>query len=90
MPLKRKIDHWDHYYRIASSRPDLKEFKDVLIINANNPNINLGENNIATQEKETITDEKGKQTIITKTIYKTVNQLIVELAPKNDSQDNNI
>jgi hypothetical protein len=50
MQLKRKIENWDHYYKIAASRPDLKDFKDFLIINANNPSANLGENKMMTKD----------------------------------------
>ena len=67
MQLKRKIDNWDHYYKIASSRPDLRDFKDLLIINSNMPGMDLGENKMHTKEG-----------------IKTFNQLIKELAPKED------
>lgn len=50
MPTKRKIENWDYYYKLAASRPDLKEFKDLLIINANNPNLDLGENKMKTKD----------------------------------------
>ena len=50
MSQKRKIENWNHYYKIASERSDLKEFKDFLIINSNNPKIDLSENKIKTKD----------------------------------------
>lgn len=70
MPQKRKIENWNHYYKVASERSDLKEFKDFLVINANNPQIDLGENKIKTRDG-----------------IKTFNDLIQELAPKEDGTD---
>lgn len=71
MPQKRKIANWDYYYRLTNTQPGLKEFRDLLIVNANNPGIDLGENKILTKDG-----------------IKTFNQLIKELAPKEDGTDN--
>ena len=48
--LKRKIENWDFFYKIACSRSDLQEFKDLLIINSNKPHIPLGENKVRTKD----------------------------------------
>lgn len=83
MVIKRKIENWNHYYAIACSRPELKEFRDILVVNANMPHVNMGENKIAinTKEKEIV---DGKEMVIHRTEIKTVNELLKELAPTND------
>jgi hypothetical protein len=50
MEHKNKIQNWLHYWTIAQSRPDLKEFKDYLQINANMPHVDVGENKIMTKD----------------------------------------
>ena len=50
MAQKRKIENWNHYYKVASERPDLREFKDLLIINSNHSSLELGENKIWTKD----------------------------------------
>lgn len=67
MEHKNKIDNWSHYWAIATSRKDLKEFKNLLQINANSPQIDL-----------------SKQQVPTKDGIKTFNQLVTELAPKEN------
>lgn len=71
--LTRKIENWEHYWNVCKTRPDLKEFKDLLHVNANMPYMKIGENLISTKDGT-----------------KTFNQLVKELAPKNDSEENNI
>jgi hypothetical protein len=58
MEHKNKIPNWLHYWNIAQTRPDLKEFKDLLVVNANNPNANIGENKVRTIVPETIQVEQ--------------------------------
>jgi len=70
MEHKNKIPNWSHYWGIAASRKDLKEFKTLLQINANSPNVDL-----------------SNQQIPTKDGIKTFNQLITELAPKEQNED---
>jgi hypothetical protein len=70
MEHKNKIDNWLHYWNIAVSRPDLKEFKDLLQVNANMPYMKLGENKIMTKDG-----------------VKTFNELVKELAPKEQNED---
>jgi hypothetical protein len=67
MEHKNKIDNWLHYYNIAIARKDLKEFKDLLIVNANVPSVNIGENKISTKDG-----------------VKTFNELVKELAPRQN------
>lgn len=50
MERKRKIENWDYYYKLANSRRDLKDFKDLLTVNANMPQMDLGENKILTKD----------------------------------------
>lgn len=50
MEHKNKIDNWLHYYNVALSRSDLKEFKDLLTVNANVPSMDLGENKVKTKD----------------------------------------
>jgi len=50
MEHKNKIPNWLHYWKVALSRPDLKEFKDLLQVNANVPSMDLGQNKIATKD----------------------------------------
>jgi len=50
MEHKNKIDNWAHYWGIAASRKDLKEFKDLLQVNANMPSAKIGENKIMTKD----------------------------------------
>lgn len=50
MEHKNKIDNWSHYWAIACSRKDLKEFKDLLQVNANMPNMSIGSNKIMTKD----------------------------------------
>lgn len=70
MERKRKIENWNYYYKVANSRPDLRDFKDLLTINSNMPHMDLSENKILTKDG-----------------IKTFNQLIKELAPKEDGTD---
>lgn len=83
------MDNWAHYYNIAASRPELKEFKNFLQIHYNKPHINMGENKISYEVKKEIQTEEGPK-IVKETITKRINQLLKELAPKNDSEGNNI
>jgi hypothetical protein len=50
MEHKNKIDNWAHYWSVASSRKDLKEFKNLLHINANSPNIDLSKQQVPTKD----------------------------------------
>lgn len=50
MERKIKIDNWIHYWNVACARPDLKEFKDLLQINANSPQMAIGESKILTKD----------------------------------------
>ena len=50
MGHKNKIQNWTHYWAIAASRKDLKEFKNLLHINANSPNIDLSKQQIQTKD----------------------------------------
>jgi hypothetical protein len=83
MEHKNKIPNWLHYWNIAQTRPDLKEFKDLLVVNANNPNANIGENKVRTIVPETIQVEqqtpdgvKLVEKVIKKEVIKTFNQLV--------------
>jgi len=67
MEHKNKIDNWSHYWGIATSRKDLKEFKNLLQINANSPQVDL-----------------SRQQVPTKDGIKTFNELVKELAPKEN------
>lgn len=75
------MDNWSYYYGIACSRSDLSELKNYLSIHFNKPHIKIGSNQVATEVKKTIQTEKGPK-IITETVYKTVDQLLKELAPE--------
>ena len=46
----RPIENWSHYYKIAGSRPDLKEFKSLLEVNYNQPHVRLDLNKILTKD----------------------------------------
>lgn len=50
MEHKNKIDNWAHYWGIAASRKDLKEFKTLLQINANSPHVDLSKQQIPTKD----------------------------------------
>ena len=50
MGHKNKIENWGHYWGIATSRKDLKEFKNLLNINANSPQIDLGKQQVPTKD----------------------------------------
>lgn len=48
--VKHIIENWTHYWAACRNRPDLKEFKDLLQINANKPGLDIGENKISTKD----------------------------------------
>lgn len=83
MQHKNRIQNWLHYWKIAQARPDLKEFKDLLQVNANVPSMDLSENKIATKEDVIIDTPDGPKKV-KQTVIKTFNQLLVELAPKEN------
>lgn len=64
---KREIENWDHYFTLASGRPDLREFKDLLQVNFNQPGVDLSKFEVSTKDgyrtfeqliKELAPDEK--------------------------------
>jgi hypothetical protein len=81
------MDNWKYYYGIATSKPELKEFKDLLVVHFNKPHIPLGESRVSIPVKVKIETEEGPKTV-TEIHTKTFDQLIKELAPKDDSQNN--
>ena len=85
--LPHVMDNWAYYYRVAASRPELKEFKDLLAIHFNKPHIKLGEREVSIPVKVKIETAEGPKTV-TEIHTKTFDQLIKELSPKDDSQNN--
>ncbi len=81
------MDNWKHYYNIAISKPELKEFKDLLVVHFNNPRMKLGSNEISIPVKVQVETVNGPK-MVTEIHTKTFDQLLKELAPKDDSQDN--
>lgn len=81
------MDNWKHYYSVAASKPELKEFKDFLVVHFNKPHINMGQKEVSIPVKVKIETEHGPK-IVTEIHTKTFDQLIKELAPTDDSQSN--
>ena len=42
MNKPRQIENWDHYYKIACGKPELRPFKELLEINMNQPQVDIG------------------------------------------------
>lgn len=61
MEHKNKIDNWAHYWGIAASRKDLKEFKNLLQINANSPHVDLSRQQIPTKDGVKTFDQLVKE-----------------------------
>lgn len=47
---KREIENWDHYFTVASSRPDLSKFRDLLQVNMNQPEVNVSKFIVSTKD----------------------------------------
>lgn len=41
MNKQREIEDWDHYYKIACAKPELRPFKDLLEVNMNMPQVDI-------------------------------------------------
>jgi len=79
MTLKREIENWDHYYKLASERKGLKVFKDLLEVNKNMPHIDLSDYKITVEERVK-KDEQTELHLVTKTF----GELVRELKPKEN------
>lgn len=84
--LSRVMENWRYYYDLAASKPELKEFKDLLVVHYNKPGVKLGQRQVSIPTKVQIETEEGPK-MITEIHTKTFDQLIKELAP-DDSKDN--
>ena len=77
--MHKKIEHFEHYYKISQERSDLKVFKDLLQVHSSQPHVDISKFVITTHEH--VRNDKN-EIVELKFVDKTFHELVEDLKPK--------